>query len=159
MRGWVRLALIVGAVVVVVAVVSSWSGGGSDELEFVAPAQETAVVDNGPEGVSLGDSTVVSGVLLDPDGDEAGRHDGVCTITSRPDVADERRMRCAVTLTVGTDDGETELQLAAVGREQADDVAFSVIGGSGKYQGAGGEAVFDYAEDRDRPRITVDLDD
>ena len=132
--------------------------GGDTELSFVAPAGERAGVDVGPRGASLGDTTVLSGTLEDDDGDEAGRYDGVCTITSRAADGEERRHRCAVTLTLGTDNGETELQLAAVGRTSADDVVYSVVGGSREYQGAGGEATFDYSEP-DRVRIAVKLED
>ena len=124
-------------------------------MEFVALSEERSVVDVGDSGVSLGDMTVFSGPLVDGD-DEAGRIDGVCTITSRPDADDEQRQRCAVTLTIG--DGETELQLAAVGRVEAGDVVFSVVGGGGDYIGASGEAVFDFT-DRDRTQIDVSLDD
>ena len=150
-----RVVLLVAAVIGGLVVVSFLRGGESD-LEFVAPSKERSVVDVGDSGVSLGDMTVFSGPLVDGDDDEAGRIDGVCTITSRPGTDDERRQRCAVTLTIG--DGETELQLAAVGRVEADDVVFSVVGGGGEYAGASGEAVFDFT-DRDRTQIDVSLDD
>lgn len=127
--------------------------GGERELEFTAPNTERSAVDVGDQGPSLGDMTVFSGPLLDGD-DEAGRIDGVCTLTSAPDQADEQRQRCAVTLTVG--DGETELQLAAVGRAEADDVLFSVVGGTKEFRDAAGEALFDYTND-DRTKITVKL--
>ena len=130
------------------------SGGGSD-LQFVAPTGERSVVDVGERGPSLGDMTVFSGALMDGD-EEAGRLDGVCTLTSQPDEPSEQRQRCAVTLTVG--EGDTELQLAAVGRVEADDVRFSVVGGGGEYRGAEGEALFVYT-DPDRTRINVELDD
>ena len=134
---------------------SSILGGGS-ELEFVAPVEERSEVDLGSAGPSLGDMTVFSGPLLEGD-DPAGRLDGTCLVTSRPSDADERRWRCGVTLTIGTEDGETELQLAAVGRTEADDVVFSVIGGGGRYRDARGDATFDYS-DSDETQITVNLD-
>lgn len=157
MKGWGKALLIACVAIAGLFVVGALRSGGS-ELTFYAPAQERAEVDVDPSGPSLGDMTVISGELEDDDGEAAGRHDGVCTVTSAADSADERRHRCAVTLTVGTDNGETELQLAAVGRAAADDVIFSVVGGSGKYQDAGGEAVFDYT-DRERTKISVELDD
>ena len=155
-KGRTKLLLIAFAVGVGLLILSSLRGGS--DLEFVAPAGERSVVDLGPRGASLGDVTVVSGPLQDGDGDPAGRHDGTCTLTSRPDDEEQHRVRCAVTLTVGTENGETELQLAAVGRVAADDVLFSVVGGSGKYRNARGDALFDYT-DPDRTRITVDLED
>jgi hypothetical protein len=141
--------------VAAVGLVALLRGGGDHDLQFTAPTGERSVVDVGEAGPSLGDMTVFSGPLMDGD-EDAGRIDGVCTLTSDPGEADERRQRCAVTLTVG--DGETELQLAAVGREQADDVRFSVVGGTGDYRDADGEALFDYASS-DRVRIDLILED
>jgi dirigent-like protein len=138
-----------------VLLLSSILGGGS-ELRLVAPAGERSEVDLGTPGPSPGDMTVFSRPLLE-DGDPAGRIDGTCVVTSRPSDEEERRWRCGVTLTLGTEDGETELQLAAVGRVQADDVIFSVIGGSGRYSEARGVATFDYS-DGDDTEITVNLD-
>jgi hypothetical protein len=156
-KGRTKLLLIVGVAAAGLLILSSLRGGS--ELEFFAPAEERSAVDLEPEGASLGDVTVTSGPLEDSDGEAAGRHDGTCTLTSGPDDAEEQRVRCEVTLTIGTENGETELQLAAVGRVEADDVIYSVVGGGGEYADAGGDAVFDYSGDPDRPRITVDLED
>ena len=150
-----RSVLVLAALAIGGLVIVSSLGGDDTELDLVAPAGQRSVVDVGDEGVSLGDMTVFSGPLEDG-GDDAGRLDGVCTITSAPADAAERRHRCEVTLTLG--DGETELQLAAVGRVEAGDVIFSVLGGGGDYMGAGGAATFDYT-DPDRTRIEVSLDD
>lgn len=136
-------------------VVYSSLGGDDSDLDLVAPTAERSVVDVGDDGVSLGDMTVFSGPL-EEGGDRAGRVDGVCTITGAPGDDAERRQRCEVTLTLG--DGETELQLASVGRVEADEVVFSVVGGGGDYAGAGGDATFDYS-DPDRTRIEVTLSD
>lgn len=156
MKGGTKLLLIVCITGAGLLILSSLRGGPN--LEFGAPVEERSVADLDPEGASLGDVTVVSGPLEDGDGDAAGRHDGTCTLTSRADDEEQRRVRCEVTLTIGTDNGETELQLAAVGRVEADDVVYSVVGGSGEYREARGDAVFDHG-DPDRTRITVDLDD
>ena len=151
-------SLLVVCVAAAALLIVLWPGDGSERLEFVAATADQSSVDVDPRGNSLGDMTIRSGPLTDDDGERAGRHDGTCTVTSSPEDDDERRVRCAITLTVGTANGETELQLAAVGRVAADDVVFSVVGGSGKYRDASGEAVFDYT-DRDRIRVTVNLDD
>lgn len=147
-----RSVLVLAAILFGGLVILSSLGGDEESLDLVAPAGDRSVVDVGDDGVSLGDMTVFSGPLED----DAGRIDGVCTITSAPDEESERRQRCEVTLTLG--DGETELQLASVGRVEADDVVFSVVGGGGEYAGAGGDATFDYT-DPDRTRIEVSLDD
>src|SRR3712207_1918846 len=123
MRTRTKILLAIAALGLAVWVASSLRDRAS-ELRFVAPAGERGEVDAGPSGPSLGDASTFAGPLLDDDGDPAGRIDGVCIVTSRPDDREERRQRCAVTLTVGTDNGETELQLAAVARAAADDVIF-----------------------------------
>lgn len=150
-----RSVLVLAALAIGGLVIFSSLGGEGKDLDLVAPTGERSVVDVGDDGVSLGDMTVFSGSLEDG-GDRAGRIDGVCTITSSSGDDAELRQRCEVTLTLG--DGETELQLAAVGRVEADDVVFSVVGGGGDYRGAGGDATFDYA-DADRTRIQVSLND
>lgn len=147
-----RSVLVLAAIALGGLVIFSSLGGDEKNLDLVAPAGERSVVDVGDDGVSLGDMTVFSGSLEDGE----GRIDGVCTITSAPDDEAEHRQRCEVTLTLG--DGETELQLASVGRVEADDVIFSVVGGGGNHAGAGGDATFDYT-DPDRTRIKVSLDD
>jgi hypothetical protein len=154
-RGSVRVLLLVAALGV--ALVVLWPSDDEQELRFLAPAGPGTAVDAGPDGPSPGDTTVLAGELLDADGEPAGRFDGVCTLTSVPEDDAERRQRCAVTLTVGTEDGEDELQLAAVGRLQADDVRYSVVGGSGPYADASGEATFEFTGSR--ARITVRLED
>ena len=156
MSGRTKLLLAVVGAGVVLVVLSTIRGGDS-ELRYAAPETERAEVDAGSPGPSLGDMTVSSGPLLE-DGEEAGRVDGSCVVTSRPDDQEERRWRCGVTLTIGTEDGEEELQLAAVGRAEADDVIFSIVGGGGRYREARGDATFDYT-DPDRAEITVRLKD
>jgi ATP-dependent protease HslVU (ClpYQ) peptidase subunit len=147
-----RAVLVVAAIALGGLVLFSSLGGDEKSFDLVAPTGERSVVDVGEDGVSLGDMTVFSGSLED----DEGRIDGVCTITSAPEDEAEHRQRCEVTLTL--DDGETELQLASVGRVEADDVIFSIVGGGGEYAGAGGDATFDYT-DPDRTRIEVSLDD
>ena len=150
-----RSVLVVAAFALGGLLILSSRGGDGKDLDLVAPTGERSVVDAGEDGASLGDMTIFSGPLED-DGDRAGRIDGVCTITSAPGDDAELRQRCEVTLTLG--DGESELQLASVGRVEADDVIFSVVGGGGDHAGAGGDATFDYT-DPDRTRIKVSLDD
>ena len=147
-----RSVLVLAALALGGLVLFSSLGGDDKSLDLVAPSGERSVVDVGDDGVSLGDMTVFSGALED----DKGRIDGVCTITSAPDDEAQRRQRCEVTLTLG--DGETELQLSSVGRVEADDVVFSIVGGGGDYAGAGGDATFDYT-DPDRTRIDVSLTD
>jgi Dirigent-like protein len=155
LRGRTKLLLAVLGLVLGVLLVSSIVGGGA-ELRFVAPPGERSEVDLGSPGPSLGDMSVFSGPLLEDD-DPAGRLDGTCVVTSRPTDDEDRRWRCGVTLTIGTENGETELQLAAVGRVEADDVIFSVIGGGGRYRDARGDATFEYSDGEDT-HITVHLD-
>jgi len=155
-RRLLRLLAVLGALLVAAWLLADVLGG-SDELALEAPRTAEERLDLGASGPSLGDLVVFSGPLVDG-GEEAGRLDGECRVTSRPGDRDGERWRCAMTVTLGTRGGEDELQLAAVRRAAADEVRFSVTGGSGEYAGASGEALLDYG-DRDRARIRIALDD
>ena len=124
MKTRMKILLALVGLLAAVLIISALRGDDS-ELNFAAPAGERDEVDLGAPGPSLGDLTVFSGELLDDDDDPAGRIDGSCVVTSAPGDQEEWRERCGVTLTVGTENGETELQLLAVGRAEADDVIFT----------------------------------
>lgn len=157
MKTGTKILLILLGLLAAVLIISSLRGDES-ELNFVALAGERDEVDLGAPGPSLGDMTAFSGELLDDDEDPAGRIDGSCVVTSAPADDEEWRERCGVTLTVGTENGETELQLLAVGRVEADDVIFSVVGGGGRFHKSRGDATFDYT-DPERTEIVVRLED
>jgi Dirigent-like protein len=121
----------------------------------VAPVTDERTIDQRPLGPSLGDRFVFSGPLENRAGDPRGRIDGVCTTTSTPAGAvDENRQQCQVTATIGTANGETEIELMGVGRVLAEDVIFSVIGGTGRFQNARGQAVFDF---RASDQVTIEF--
>lgn len=100
---------------------------------------EFKTLDFGRNGPSLGDQIIFSGPLRKRDGTRAGRYDGLCVFTSKGARASQQRQQCLLTSTIGTANGETEVQAAGVGRIQAEDVYLSVTGGSGRFQNVRGQ--------------------
>ena len=131
-------------------------GGGRVDLDRVrdnnraeahvrAPDTERQNVDLKPQGPSIGDLFVFAGPLNNTSGDEAGRLDGHCVTTSVPsDDPETHRRQCFVTATIGTENGETEIELQGVGRILAEDVLLGVSGGTGRFQNARGQALLDF---------------
>jgi hypothetical protein len=113
---------------------------------LVAREVETQNVDVRPLGESLGDRYIFSGVLERRNGDEHGRFDGSCTVTSVPGAAEESRQQCSLTSTIGTLNGETEIQAEGVGRVLAEDVILSVTGGSLRFRNVRGQATVDFSD-------------
>lgn len=109
-------------------------------------AAEIAEIDEGQEGVSLGDQLIFSGTLLSKKGKEQGRLDGYCTVTSNPAGPQEVRQLCVATATalpVGDAPG-AEIEMQGVARQVAQDVDLGITGGTGVYKKARGYATFDF---------------
>jgi len=146
-----KLAIFGGlATLIAVAAVVAWISTASaittaQKLTFVAPDTERQNVDLKPQGPSIGDLFVFAGPLNNTSGDEAGRLDGHCVTTSVPsDDPETHRRQCFVTATIGTENGETEIELQGVGRILAEDVLLGVSGGTGRFQNARGQALLDF---------------
>jgi hypothetical protein len=125
------------------------------KFTVVAPTTDEAEIDLGTPGPSLADLLVFSGPLLNTEDETIGRIDGHCLTTSSPGPAAESRRQCFVTTTCH-EKGGSELQAQGVGRIEAEDVIFSVTGGSGVYQNVRGQATFDYRQ-QGRVVITYEL--
>lgn len=134
----------VGAAAAVGAVVWITSASAittAQSFTLVARATEQKNVDLKPRGPSLGDRFVFSGPLKNSGGVDRGRIDGFCTVTAIVGGPEEVRQQCVVTSTIGTANGETEIQATGVGRVQAEDVILSVTGGSSRFQNVRGQAI------------------
>jgi hypothetical protein len=125
---------------------------------LIAPDTEQTNIDVGRPGPSQGDLFVFSGPLRAPRGALRGRLDGHCVTVSVPSRTDREqdRRQCFITSTIGTANGETEIQAAGVGRILAEDVLFSVTGGTNRFKRVRGQALFDYST-KGRIRITYEL--
>jgi hypothetical protein len=151
-----RTLLVAGALTSALAVAAGAAAqgqkptGGKDgvvRFTLVAPDTEQTNIDVGTQGPSQGDLFVFSGPLNDARGMARGRLDGHCVTVSVPDPDDREqdRRQCFVTSTLGTADGETEVQATGVGRILAEDVLLSVTGGTMQFKQVRGQALFDYS--------------
>ena len=120
----------------------------AQRFTLIGVEDEFRQLDFGPNGPSLGDQIIFSGPLRKREGTRAGRYDGFCVFTSRGARASEQRQQCFLTSTIGTANGETEIQAGGVGRLQAEDVYLSVTGGSGRFQNVRGQLLVTFRQNR-----------
>lgn len=143
-----KRAAVAAIVTLGVLVVSSGTGaadGGKgkhreDVLKLVATEIDSAFVDNGAPGPSLGD-TFVFAERLRKDGRPAGTSGGVCTVTEVVPPYTVATFHCVATLALRR--GQITLQGLVELQSEDDPGPFTVAitGGTGAYRGASGEAV------------------
>jgi hypothetical protein len=136
------MALVVGAVSPALGSSSqgsaSTSSGHADKqqtIRVLAVFTEFAEIDVGAAGFSLGDEVVFSGNLL-RNGEQVGRVGVVCTFVSTAN-ADRVEAQCPATATLPG--GQIAVQGVIVNRSL--NFTLPITGGSGRYQGAGGQLV------------------
>jgi hypothetical protein len=131
------MALVVGAVSP--ALGSSSQGAASTSsgqtIRVLAVFTEFAEIDVGAPGFSLGDEVVFSGNLL-RNGEQVGRYGVVCTFVSTANAA---RVEAQCPTTAILPGGQITTQATIVNRSL--NVTLPITGGSGKFQGAGGQLV------------------
>ena len=137
--GVATLAIVAGGIGIAMAGDVGTAITTAKRFTLVSTIDERRQLDFGREGASLGDQFVFSGTLRKQDGARAGRFDAHCIVTSLGGRASEQRQQCFLTSTIGTANGETEIQAGGVGRLQAEDVILSVTGGSGRFQNVRGQ--------------------
>jgi hypothetical protein len=134
-----RLAVLGAAIALVALVLGAvspalGSSGDDDEsrtIRVVEITTEEEFLDLGAEGFSLGDEFVFSAKLLNG-GEEVGHAGVVCTLTS----LEREEAQCQAT--AWFDDGQITAQGLVVGDPET--VVLPITGGSGRYEGAEGEA-------------------
>jgi allene oxide cyclase-like protein len=141
--GTAVMALVVGAVS---PALGSSSQGAAATASGPADKRQTirvtavftefdANIDVGAPGFSLGDMVVFSGNLL-RDGEQVGRVGVVCTFVSAANAA-RVEAQCPTTATLPG--GQVTTQGTIVNRSL--NFTLAITGGSGRYQGAGGQVV------------------
>jgi hypothetical protein len=138
-------AAVIAVVALVVGAVSPALGSSSQGAASTASGQTirvTAVftefdpnIDVGASGFSLGDEVVFSGNLL-RNGEQVGRVGVVCTFVS---VANADRVEAQCPATAILPGGQITVQGVIVNRSL--NFTLPITGGSGRYQGAGGQLV------------------
>jgi hypothetical protein len=139
-------ALVTGATLAIVAAAiaaPSGSAAGMTTLTFVGKATSFTHVDNPPKNVfGQGDYVVYTGVGTSPQGERLGTGTGQCTQQSKTG-AKKVIMFCTSTFSLAA--GQIILVGAVVDEAKRNVVA--VIGGTGSYRGARGQAVESYIDD------------
>lgn len=137
------VALVVGAVSPALGSsrqgAASTSAGQDDErrtIRVIAVFTEFAEIDEGASGLSLGDVVVFSGHLTRRDGTRVGRYGAVCTFVS---TANPERVEAQCPTTATLPGGQITTQGVVVNRSL--NVTLPITGGSGQFQGAGGQVV------------------
>jgi hypothetical protein len=138
-------AAVIAVMALVVGAVSPALGSSSQEAASTSSGQtirvlavftEFAEIDVGAPGFSLGDEVVFSGNLTRRDGTRVGRYGVVCTFVS---TADEDRVEAQCPTTAILPGGQITTQATIVNRSL--NVTLPITGGSGQFQGAGGQLV------------------
>jgi hypothetical protein len=150
----------IAVVALVVGAVSPALGSSSHGSASTASGQQTIRVtavftefdpniDVGAPGFSLGDMVVFSGNLL-RDGQQVGRVGVVCTFVSTAN-ADRVEAQCPTTAILPG--GQITTQGTIVNRSL--NFTLPITGGSGKYQGAGGQVVSRDVSTSTQPQVEL----
>jgi hypothetical protein len=152
------MALVVGAVSPAFGSSSGGSAASSEDsnngqsIRVIAKFKETAEIDVGAQGFSLGDEVVFSGNLRQG-GERVGRLGIVCTFTSTA-RANRVEAHCPGTATLPA--GQITVQGLVVNRNLK---VLPITGGSGQYQGADGEMHAEFAASGPKAVLTFNLED
>jgi hypothetical protein len=130
------LAVVAGGAVTASAAAPAASASSGRTLEFVVEFRpfDQNFVDVGAPGISIGDASVFRDQLLDARGRRVGEEAGTCLITDV--AADGVQTLCNGGIVLR--DGQIEFQGVAT---NAPSKTLAVVGGTGRYRGASGEAV------------------
>jgi hypothetical protein len=148
-------ALAAGALAVP-ALAPASGDGGKLTLEVIARTVDEAELDLGEEGFGIGDQFVFTEDLFRTDGRPTGQAGGSCTVVRADEPARTATVHCVATLAFPR--GQVTVQgLVTFTEEEARPFTIAVTGGTGRYQGAGGEMVIDEREDPARYKLTLHL--
>ena len=134
------LAIVALGVLALGTTAASAHGKGKQTLRLVATQTQSATVDVGTPGTSLGDEFVFS-ETLSRHGREVGTSGVVCTVTEFTPPYDVVTLQCIGTLSLRN--GQITLQglIEVQGMDDPGPFTVAITGGTGHFRGAGGEAV------------------
>lgn len=132
-----------GVVVPGTALADGKHGGkqnGKESLRLIATEIQSDFLDLGSPGPSLGDELVIS-ERLSKNGREVGESGVVCVVTQAIPPYDVLKFHCVATLSLNK--GQITLQglIEVQGEDDPGPFLVAITGGTGKFRGAGGEAV------------------
>jgi hypothetical protein len=136
------LVLLGGSVTTASAATARDSSGGGHPttVHFVASTIDSALVDLGTSGLSLGDQAIFTDELIQ-DGGSSGEGHGVCTITRITGTAPSRTVTNECLITGMLPRGQITIQgaFAFVEQSMAPAHRLAVTGGTGAYRTARGQ--------------------
>jgi hypothetical protein len=134
------LAIVALGVVVPGTALAGGKHGGKQTLRLTATEIQSEFLDLGTAGPSLGDELVFS-ERLSRHGQEVGESGVVCTVTHTVPPYDVLTFHCVGTLSLRN--GQITLQglIEVQGQDDPGPFVVAITGGTGKFRGAGGEAV------------------
>jgi hypothetical protein len=111
-------------------------------VQVVARTVQEAELDLGEKGFGIGDQFVFSEDLFSTDGRPTGQSGGSCTVVRVDERARSATTNCVATLAFPR--GQVTLQGLVTFAEEGDQpFTVAVTGGTGRYQGVGGEMLID----------------
>jgi allene oxide cyclase-like protein len=134
------LAIVALGVVVPGSALAGSKHGGKDTLRLTATEIQSEFLDLGSPGPSLGDELVFS-ERLSQNGREVGESGVVCVVTHTVPPYDVLTFHCVGTLSLRK--GQITLQglIEVQGPDDPGPFLVAITGGTGKFRGAGGEAL------------------
>lgn len=129
-----------------------------DEIVVIEHASTDAVIDNGEEGDSAGDSLVFANDIYDSDdANKVGSDQGSCTRVkaASTDGGNDGVWECAWTVMLA--DGNIAVQGPSV--DDGTSTTLSITGGTGNYSGASGEMLLEPIDGGEKYRFTFRIDD
>jgi hypothetical protein len=146
-----------------VALASADSNGGGDDhegktIKFFALTVQTADIDLGDKGFSLGDQTVFSDDLYNKKGGtKLGVDGGVCTIVRITDAKTfSGTAQCVVTASLAGGQIATQGLVSFAGNQLPPPFDIAITGGTGAYKNASGQVTVQELSDTEA-NLTVQL--
>lgn len=140
MRGKIRMLLVLLASTLVAGLIGMSAATGQTVLHLVlaADTQKVREIDHNGNGLTLGDRAVARGALTDTDGTKVGTSYGDCTVHRRITSPETGLWSCTYILELAGGD----LVLKGLDPRGPGDYEMAVLGGTGAYATASGDATF-----------------
>ena len=137
------------------AAVASGHRDGKKVLKITATELQSEFLDLGTPGPSLGDELIIA-EALSRKGHDVGTSGVVCTVTQTTVTYDVLTFQCVATLSLRK--GQITLQglIEVQGEDDPGPFKVAITGGTGRYRGAGGQAIVRDVGDKSIYKLFLD---